>query len=141
MSGRSFVAVEPRPGEPKYQDARPRHVTDRSGSPAPDVDDVPTVTCSRCARSWTLSHELDELQVGNRAVEKFALDHRQHTGHFPDDVTPWLADCRQCPDGEAFLGERPTRRWAAAHARHTRHTIEIRHGNGEEPSLVEPDAE
>jgi hypothetical protein len=109
--------------------------------PQPDVEDVPTVTCSRCDRSWDLAYELDELRVGNRAVEKFALDHRQHTGHFPDGVTPWLADCRQCPDGEAFLAERPTRRWAAAHARHTRHTIEIRHGDGEEPSLVEPDAE
>jgi hypothetical protein len=126
----------------KYRRTGAGDVTDRSGSPAPeDVDDIPTVTCSRCARSWDLAYELDELRVGNQAVEKFALDHRQHTGHFPDGVTPWLADCRQCPDGEAFLAERPTRRWAGAHARHTRHTIEIRHGDDEDPSLVEPDVD
>ena len=115
---------------------------DSEATPADEaVDDVPTVTCSRCGRSWDLSYELDELRVGNQAVEKFALDHRQHTGHFPDGVTAWLADCRLCPDGEAFLAERPTRRWAETHARHTRHTVAIRHGDAEEPSLVEPDAD
>ena len=112
-------------------------MTDRSDSPPPeDVDDVPTVSCSRCDRSWDLEYELDELRVGNQAVEKFALDHKQHTGHFPDDVTAWMADCRHCPDREAFLSERPARRWAEAHARHTGHALELRHGD-DEPAVVE----
>lgn len=125
----------------KYTRAGRGNVSDQfdGNAPAPDVDDVPTVTCSRCDRSWDLSYELDELRVGNQAVEKFALDHKQHTGHFPDEVTAWLADCRQCPDGEAFLSERPARRWAEAHARHTRHDIAIEHGDQDEASLVEPD--
>ncbi len=111
-------------------------------SAAPDdVDDVPTVTCSRCSRSWDLAYELDELRVGNQAVEKFALDHRQHTGHFPDDVTAWVADCRQCPEREEFLAERPARRWAETHARHTRHALELRGGEADEPAVVDPDGE
>ncbi len=114
-------------------------MTDRSDPPPGDVDDIPTVTCSRCDREWNLAYELDELQVGNRAVEKFALDHRRHTGHFPDDVTPWTVDCRQCPDGERFLGERPARRWAETHARHTGHALSVRHGD-DEPTTVERDA-
>ena len=106
--------------------------------PPEDVDDVPTVTCSRCDREWDLAYELDELEVGNRAVEKFALDHRRHTGHFPDDVTAWTVDCRQCPGGERFLAERPARRWAETHARHTGHALGVRHGDAEE-TLVERD--
>ena len=112
-------------------------MTDRSDPPE-DVDDVPTVTCSRCDRGWDLAYELDELEVGNRAVEKFALDHRRHTGHFPDDVTPWTVDCRQCPGGERFLAERPVRRWAETHARHTGHALSVQHGDAEE-TLVERD--
>jgi len=111
---------------------------DDDARPPEDVDDVPTVTCSRCDREWDLAHELDELEVGNRAVEKFALDHRRHTGHFPDDVTAWTVDCRQCPGGERFLAERPARRWAETHARHTGHALSVRHGDAEE-TLVERD--
>ena len=88
-------------------------------------DEYPTLTCSRCDCRWTLAYELDELQVGNRAVEQFALDHERHTGHFPDDVTPWLVECQQCPDGDQYLTERPARRWATVHARHTTHTVEL----------------
>ncbi len=90
-----------------------------------DPIDLPTVNCSRCDRSWELDYELDELKIGNRALERFALDHRRHTGHFPDDVTPWVADCRNCHDEELFLSEQPARRWAETHARHTRHDVSI----------------
>jgi hypothetical protein len=82
-------------------------------------DEYPTLTCSRCDCRWNLAYELDELQVGNRAVEQFALDHHRHTGHYPDDITPWVADCRQCPETEPFLTERPANRFARTHARHT----------------------
>lgn len=92
-----------------------------------DIDDTPTVKCSRCDSEWDLSYELDTLQVGNRAVEKFALDHKRHAGHFPDEVRPWTVTCERCPDGEEFLAERPARRWAEAHARHTGHDVSIDH--------------
>jgi len=99
-------------------------MVDEPALDAPE-DGVPTVSCSRCNREWDLHYELDELYAGNRAVEQFALDHERHTGHFPDDVTPWLVDCRQCPDGDRYLEERPARRWAKTHARHTSHTVEF----------------
>jgi len=67
---------------------------------------IPTVACSRCDREWELTYELEEGAAGNRALEQFALDHHRHTGHYPDDVTPWLARCRRCPAGEEFLAER-----------------------------------
>lgn len=86
---------------------------------------VPTVTCTRCDREWDVGFELEELYAGNRAVEQFALDHERHTGHFPDDVTPWIVDCRQCPDGDQYLEEQPARRWAKVHARHTTHSVEL----------------
>jgi len=86
---------------------------------------VPAVSCSRCGREWDLDFEFEELSAGNRAVEQFALDHERHTGHFPDDVTPWLVECQQCPDGDQYLAERPARRWATVHARHTTHTVEL----------------
>ena len=41
---------------------------------------APTVSCSRCGRQWDLTHELDELRAGNRAVEQFAIDHERPTG-------------------------------------------------------------
>jgi len=94
--------------------------------PDPDaVDDVPTVSCSRCDREWDLRYELDDLSAGNRALEQFALDHERHTGHYPDDVVPWVVDCRECPDGDRFLAERPARRFARTHARHTRHAVDL----------------
>ena len=52
-------------------------------------------------------------------------DHERHTGHFPDDVTPWIVDCQQCPAGERYLEERPARRWASVDARHTTHTVTL----------------
>lgn len=90
------------------------------------VDDVPTVSCERCGREWRLSYELDELRVGNQALEQFALDHERHTGHFPDGVTTWRARCRRCPDGVDRLSAEAARRWAETHARHTRHDVEVR---------------
>ncbi|WP_224448391.1 hypothetical protein [Haloprofundus salilacus] len=111
---------------------------DRDARPsAADVDDTPTIHCTRCDRTWDLAYELDELNVGNQSFEQFALDHRRHTGHFPDDVTPWIATCRQCPDGEQFLSERPARRWAETHARHTAHPVSLEYSD--ERSVVEPE--
>jgi hypothetical protein len=104
-----------------------------SEEPGPDA--TPQVRCSRCGDTWELGYELDDLQVGNRALERFALDHRRHTGHFPDDVTPWLVDCRQCPDEDAFLSAEPACRWAETHARHTRHEVRVEPPEGE-PELV-----
>lgn len=104
-------------------------------------DTVPTVTCSRCDREWELRYELDELHAGNGAVEQFAMDHERHTGHFPDDVTPWRVTCTRCPGREAFLTERPARRWAETHARHTGHGVELRAPGVEEPALVEGGAD
>lgn len=109
-----------------------------------DVDDTPTVACTACDREWDLDFELDELHAGNQAFEQFALDHRRHTGHFPDGVTPWVVDCRHCPDGDEFLSERPARRWAATHARHTRHRVDLRHETAADEeegveTVVEPD--
>jgi hypothetical protein len=89
----------------------------------------PTISCSRCDRSWDLAAELD--RVGNQAFEQFALDHHRHTGHFPDDVHPWQAVCQRCPDAERRLRETPARRWAETHARHTRHTVLLRDPDGD----------
>lgn len=104
---------------------------DDSGArpPSEDVDDAPRITCTTCDREWTLAYELDEMRLGNQSFEQFALDHKRHTGHFPDDVTPWLTDCRRCPQGDAFLSEGAARRWATTHARHTRHPVTVRHGD------------
>ena len=115
-------------------------MSDSPESPADCVDDVPTISCSRCGREWDLAYELDDLRVGNQAVEQFALDHRRHTGHFPDDVTPWVADCRRCPGGDRFLSEDPARRWAETHARHTRHDVTLRHAD-EDVTVVGPPEE
>lgn len=108
-----------------------RALADRD-PPADGVDDVPTVTCTRCDQTWDLAYELDELRAGNRALEQFALDHHRHTGHYPDALTPWIATCRRCPAGEPFLDERPARRWAETHARHTRHEVALEHANTDE---------
>lgn len=104
-----------------------------------DVDDTPTIACERCGRSWDLAYELDEIGVGNQAVEQFALDHHRHTGHFPDGVSTWQADCRQCPEGVQRLDETAARRWARTHARHTRHAVAIEHADAE-PSVIDPGA-
>ncbi len=98
---------------------------------SPDaIDDTPTVTCSQCDDEWDLGYELDTLRVGNRAIERFALDHKRHAGHFPDDVRPWTAACDRCPDGEEFLTERPAKRWAETHARHTGHPVSVSGADG-----------
>ena len=101
----------------------PRPDDSNTGQPPDEIDVVPTVSCATCGQKWNLRYELDELMVGNQAVEQFALDHHRHTGHFPDDVTPWIASCRQCPAEEQYLTERPARRFAQTHARHTSHTV------------------
>lgn len=92
-----------------------------SGAP----ENVPTVSCTRCNDEWTLAYELDELGLGNGALEAFAIDHREHTGHYPDGVTPWVADCRHCPDGVERIDETAVRRWARTHTRHTNHEIDL----------------
>lgn len=109
---------------------------DDASSSADDHANTPTVTCTRCDREWDLGYELDDLAVGNQSFEQFALDHMRHTGHFPDSVSPWVASCRQCPDSEMFLSERPARRWAQTHARHTRHDVALERA-GEETALVD----
>ena len=97
-----------------------------------DADrEAPTVSCERCGREWDLDREFDDLDPGGHAIEQFALDHERHTGHYPDAVTPWIARCRHCPDGERFLSERPARRWAGTHARHTRHTVRLEAPTGD----------
>jgi len=106
-----------------------------------DVDDTPTVSCSRCGQSWDLAYELDELGVGNQAIEQFALDHKRHTGHFPDGVSTWQAECRQCPAGSEHLSEHRTRHWAQTHARHARHAVELQHASQAEPVRIEPPGE
>jgi hypothetical protein len=110
---------------PDRDDQPPSPDTPDPSPEGADPDATPTVSCARCDDTWVLDYELDELRVGNRALERFALDHRRHTGHFPDDVTPWLVDCRQCPDEDAFLSAEPARRWARTHARHTRHEVQV----------------
>ncbi|MFB6117503.1 hypothetical protein [Halosegnis sp.] len=102
-----------------------------------DPANVPTVTCSRCEDSWTLEHELDDLGLGNEALAAFAIDHHEHTGHFPDDVRPWLAVCRNCREAVERLEESAARRWAHTHARHTSHAVAVDHDSREEPAIVE----
>lgn len=111
---------------------------DQEMPPAADVDDTPTIRCTRCDRTWDLEYELDELNVGNQSFEQFALDHMRHTGHFPDGVSPWTASCRHCPGSERFLAAGPARRWAETHARHTRHTVALDHDD-EETTVVAPE--
>ncbi|WP_299237328.1 hypothetical protein [Natronomonas sp.] len=107
------------------------------GQRSPDgIDDTPTVACRQCGTEWNLEYELDTLRVGNRAVERFALDHKRHTGHFPDDVRPWIVACESCPDGDEFLTERPARRWAETHARHTDHEVTVSSADGEATTIA-----
>jgi len=101
--------------------------------------DSPTVSCRRCGREWDLEAELNA--VGNQAFEQFALDHRRHTGHFPDAVETWRVVCRHCPEEAERLARDAARRWAETHAKHTRHDLEIKHASGEGVTLVEADAD
>lgn len=107
--------------------------------PETSADNTPTVSCSQCDRTWELDYELESLYAGNQAFEQFALDHQRHTGHFPDDITPWTVDCQQCPAGDDYLDEAPARRWAETHARHTRHRVRLRHAASEVMIDVDPD--
>ena len=102
-------------------------------------DDAPTVTCERCDREWVLDEELADLGAGNHAVEQFALDHRRHTGHFPDSVSTWRATCRNCPEETEHLSRDGATRWAETHARHTRHRIELDHARHEGTTVVDPE--
>ncbi|EMA67296.1 hypothetical protein C462_15884 [Halorubrum distributum JCM 13916] len=106
-----------------------------------DDREVPTVSCERCGREWELDREVDDLDPGSHAIEQFALDHERHTGHYPDGVTPWVARCDRCPDGERFLAERPARRWARTHARHTRHPVRIEAPRGDDEIVSPGDGE
>lgn len=106
-------------------------MTDEASHLDEEISDTPTLSCSRCGREWDLAYELDDLQVGNQALEQFALDHHRHTGHFPDDVTPWIADCRKCPETEQYLSAGPAKRFAEIHARHTGHIVEIQSPDAE----------
>lgn len=105
------------------------------------VDDLPTVSCAICDREWTLAYELEDLGVGNLAPEQFALDHMRHTGHFPDEISAWRVTCRHCPEGVDRLEERPARRWAETHRRHTGHAVEITHASLSEPTVFETKSE
>lgn len=111
---------------------------DSAHGPPEGIDDTPMVTCHQCDTEWDLEYELETLRVGNRAIERFALDHKRHTGHFPDDVQPWVVACERCPDGDEFLTERPARRWAETHARHTGHDVSLSSSDGPTTS-VEPE--
>lgn len=119
-------------------DSDPTELDLPADADVPAVDDLPTVSCTRCGRDWDLAYELDELVAGNQAIEQFALDHKRHTGHFPDDAATWLARCRHCPEGVERLSRTATRRWAETHARHTRHSVAVSHGTDGERTLVEP---
>jgi len=111
---------------------------DRQQPPESAVPEMtPTVSCSRCDREWELTYELDDRRAGNQAVEQFALDHSRHTGHYPDDVSPWIVTCRRCPETEQFLAERPARRLAETHVRHTGHEVGIEPPDEETEQLVE----
>jgi len=122
-------------------EAVPTSPDDTDHAPTVDaVDDTPTISCSRCDQSWELTYELETLYAGNQAFEQFALDHKRHTGHFPDDISPWVVDCQQCRDEDAYLDERPARRWAETHARHTGHPVRLSYEADEIDTVVTPDS-
>ena len=100
--------------------------------------DPPTISCSQCQQTWTVEYELEELHAGNSALEQFAMDHQRHTGHFPDEVTPFVVDCTQCPATEQYLTRRPAERFAETHARHTGHTVELS-GNEKQTTISASD--
>jgi hypothetical protein len=104
-----------------------------------DPADAPTISCERCDREWDLAREFDQLGVGNHAVEQFALDHKRHTGHFPDGIRTWRARCRNCPEEAERLSRDAATRWGETHARHTRHRVELRHAHDDETTVIGPD--
>jgi hypothetical protein len=108
---------------------------DTGGSNPQGANMDPTVRCSTCGREWQLTYELEELHAGNRAIEQFALDHHRHTGHYPDNVSPWTATCRACPAEELYLEERPAMRFGRTHARHTDHEVVVTGPDGEQETV------
>jgi hypothetical protein len=106
-----------------------------------DPEDAPTITCKRCDQTWDLAREFEDLGVGNHAIEQFALDHKRHTGHFPDSIRTWRAKCHNCPEEAERLAQDAVTRWAETHARHTRHEIEICHARSDKTTLVASDDE
>jgi hypothetical protein len=98
----------------------------------------PTISCRRCGREWDLGAELEA--VGNQAFEQFALDHRRHTGHFPDSVETWRVECRHCPETAERIEEGAARRWANTHVRHTNHAVTVRDADGDERVIGPDDA-
>jgi hypothetical protein len=140
------VGGDDRSREPRAERLANNNSKSRAGECALMTDDqvdpteesperTPTVSCSRCDCEWELDYELNELHAGNNAVEQFAMDHFRHTGHYPDDVTPWQVNCRECPNSEQFLSERPARRFARTHARHTSHSVELTNPDEESESV------
>lgn len=113
---------------------------DGADNPERKAERVPTVTCTACEHEWELHYELEELKVGNRALQQFALDHHRHTGHYPDNVTPWVVSCDQCPATDQYLEERPARRFATTHARHTRHTVSLLDPDTGDEAEITPDS-
>ncbi|ACV46329.1 MULTISPECIES: hypothetical protein [Halomicrobium] len=110
---------------------RPVNGPDDTEPPSND----PTISCRRCGREWDLGEELDA--VGNQAFEQFALDHRHHTGHFPDGVATWRVECRHCPETVERIEEGGAKRWAHTHVRHTNHAVTI-HGTDGTERVLEP---
>ena len=129
------------PNDPDDHEAGvPNHPgDDGAGVPSDpdDIEDAPRINCERCGREWVLEYELDEMSVGNLAIEQFALDHQRHTGHFPDGISTWRARCRNCPEDVQRLEESSAHRWAETHARHTRHTVAVTHADAEDVTLVD----
>ncbi|MHB9285884.1 hypothetical protein ACKVMT_02455 [Halobacteriales archaeon Cl-PHB] len=123
--------------DPVVSPAVPDEHDSPSDGPGDPPDDVPVVSCTRCGREWDLSYELEDMMVGNQAVEQFALDHHRHTGHYPDDLSTWLASCRHCPESVERLSEDGARRWAETHARHTSHDVDLDHASLNEPERIE----
>jgi hypothetical protein len=99
---------------------------DDTETPAND----PTISCRRCGREWDLGAELEA--VGNQAFEQFALDHRRHTGHFPDGIETWRVECRHCPETAERIDGDAARRWAHTHVRHTDHAVTVHSADGDE---------
>jgi hypothetical protein len=133
-----YVESESESVDPSDDTSETENSQDMSETETPVQGSTPTVSCTTCGREWTVTYELDELMAGNRAIEQFALDHHRHTGHFPDDVTPWLVSCDNCPAGEQYIEERPARRFARTHARHTTHTVSLTAPTADIPEQITP---
>ncbi|WP_115863320.1 hypothetical protein [Halorussus litoreus] len=112
-------------------------MSDHDSTADDDFGAAPTITCERCDREWDLAEEVADLGVGNHAVEQFALDHRRHTGHFPDEVATWRAQCRNCPEEAERLARDAAIRWAETHVRHTRHEVALHDARDDGTTVVD----